>query len=81
LPEGKNSKSYTVTITRDKIRLEDRAAKSEVKTVNGKKIGVIEIPGFYVGLTDDTKKEIAKLNADKVDGIVIDLRNNGGGVL
>ncbi|HIF9071741.1 carboxy terminal-processing peptidase [Photobacterium damselae] len=81
LPEGKNSKSYTVTITRDKIRLEDRAAKSEVKTVNGKKIGVIEIPGFYVGLTEDTKKEIAKLNADKVDGIVIDLRNNGGGAL
>lgn len=81
LPEGKNSKSYTVTIVRDKIRLEDRAVKSEVKTVEGKKIGVIEVPSFYVGLSEDTKKELAKLNKDKVDGIVIDLRNNGGGAL
>ncbi|MCG3887124.1 carboxy terminal-processing peptidase [Photobacterium leiognathi] len=81
LPEGKNSKSYTVTIVRDKIRLEDRAVKSEVKTVEGKKIGVIEVPSFYVGLSEDTKKELVKLNKDKVDGIVIDLRNNGGGAL
>ncbi|WP_061013537.1 carboxy terminal-processing peptidase [Photobacterium leiognathi] len=81
LPEGKNSKSYTVTIVRDKIRLEDRAVKSEVKTVEGKKIGVIEVPSFYVGLSEDTKKELVKLNKDKVDGIVIDLRNNGGGAV
>ncbi|WP_305405435.1 carboxy terminal-processing peptidase [Photobacterium leiognathi] len=81
LPEGKNSKSYTVTIVRDKIRLEDRAVKSDVKTVEGKKIGVIEVPSFYVGLSEDTKKELVKLNKDKVDGIVIDLRNNGGGAL
>ncbi|PSV31284.1 carboxy terminal-processing peptidase [Photobacterium sp. GB-27] len=81
LPEGKNSKSYTVTIVRDKIRLEDRAVKSEVKTVEGKKIGVIEVPSFYVGLSEDTKKELVKLNEQKVDGVVIDLRNNGGGAL
>lgn len=81
LPEGKNSKSYTVTIVRDKIRLEDRAVKSEVKTFEGKKIGVIEVPSFYVGLSEDTKKELAKLNDQKVDGVVIDLRNNGGGAL
>ncbi|MCG3863428.1 MULTISPECIES: carboxy terminal-processing peptidase [unclassified Photobacterium] len=81
LPEGKNSKSYTVTIVRDKIRLEDRAVKSEVKTVEGKKIGVIEVPSFYVGLSEDTKKELVKLNDQKVDGVVIDLRNNGGGAL
>lgn len=81
LPEGKNSKSYTVTIIRDKIRLEDRAVKSEVKTFEGKKIGVIEVPSFYVGLSEDTKKELVKLNDQKVDGVVIDLRNNGGGAL
>ncbi|GAL03546.1 tail-specific protease precursor [Photobacterium aphoticum] len=39
LPEGNNAKSYDVTIVRDKIRLEDRAAKSEVKMSQGKKIG------------------------------------------
>lgn len=81
LPEGANSKSYVVTLTRDKIRLEDRAAKSEVKLLQGKKIGVLEIPSFYVGLTDDTKKELTKLNKENVEGIVIDLRNNGGGAL
>ena len=81
LPEGKNSKSYTVTIVRDKIRLEDRAVKSEVKTFEGKKIGVIEVPSFYVGLSEDTKKVLVKLNDQKVDGVVIDLRNKGGGAL
>jgi carboxyl-terminal processing protease len=81
LPEGNNAKSYDVTIVRDKIRLEDRAVKSEVKIVGGKKIGVIEVPSFYVGLAEDTKKEIAKLNESQVDGVVIDLRNNGGGAL
>lgn len=81
LPEGNNAKSYDVTIVRDKIRLEDRAAKSEVKMSQGKKIGVIEIPSFYVGLSEDTKKELAKLNDQQVDGVVIDLRNNGGGAL
>lgn len=81
LPEGQNAKSYSVSITRDKIRLEDRAVKSSVQFSQGKKVGVIEIPSFYVGLSEDTKKEIAKLNDQQVDGIVIDLRNNGGGAL
>ncbi|KLV03781.1 carboxy-terminal protease [Photobacterium aquae] len=81
LPEGNNAKSYDVTIVRDKIRLEDRAAKSEVETADGKKIGVIEIPSFYVGLSEDVKKELAKLNNSQVDAVVIDLRNNGGGAL
>ncbi|PSW14813.1 carboxy terminal-processing peptidase [Photobacterium sanctipauli] len=81
LPEGNNKKSYDVTIVRDKIRLEDRAVKSEVKASQGKKIGVIEIPSFYVGLSEDTKKELASLNDQQVDGVVIDLRNNGGGAL
>ncbi|UXH99881.1 carboxy terminal-processing peptidase [Photobacterium sp. TY1-4] len=81
LPEGSSTKSYDVTIVRDKIRLEDRAVKSEVKFSQGRKIGVIEIPSFYVGLSEDTKKELAKLNEQQVDGIVIDLRNNGGGAL
>ncbi len=80
-PEGVNTKNYIITLTRDKIRLEDRAAKSEVKNLQGKKIGVLEIPSFYVGLTEDTKKELVKLNKENVHGIVIDLRNNGGGAL
>ncbi|MGC9462294.1 S41 family peptidase, partial [Vibrio genomosp. F10] len=81
LPEGKDAKSHVVTIVRDTIRLEDRAVKSEVIEKDGKKIGVLEVPSFYVGLSKDTDKLISELVADGVDGIIVDLRNNGGGAL
>ena len=81
LPEGKDAKSHNVTIVRDKVRLEDRAVKSEVVEKDGKKIGVLEVPSFYVGLARDTDKLLAELKEKKVDGIIVDLRNNGGGAL
>ncbi len=81
LPDGKDAKRHVVTIVRDKIRLEDRAVKSQVIEKDGKKIGVLEVPSFYVGLSQDTDKLITQLKADKVDGIIVDLRNNGGGAL
>ncbi|OGO81671.1 MAG: C-terminal processing peptidase, partial [Chromatiales bacterium RIFOXYA1_FULL_46_5] len=74
-----------ISIVRDKIRLEDRAAKAEVLEPKlsplGKKIGVINIPSFYNNLTEDVKKEIASLKQQNVDGIIVDLRGNGGGSL
>ncbi|WP_100752336.1 carboxy terminal-processing peptidase [Vibrio salilacus] len=81
LPEGKDAKTEVITIVRDKIRLEDRAVKSEVIEKDGKKIGVLEVPSFYVGLAKDTDKLITELKAQGVDGIIVDLRNNGGGAL
>lgn len=81
LPEGKSAKSHNVTIVRDKIRLEDRAVKSEVIEKEGKKIGVLEVPSFYVGLSKDTDKLIKELQEQSIDGIIVDLRNNGGGAL
>ncbi|RXJ74293.1 carboxy terminal-processing peptidase [Veronia nyctiphanis] len=81
LPDGSNAKSFKVTIVRDKIRLEDRAVKSEVIEKDGEKIGLLTVPSFYVGLTEDSKKEIQSLNEQDVKGIIIDLRNNGGGAL
>jgi len=89
-----------VTIVRDKVKLENKAAKSEVyfedggliqsdaedsvKTEikgHGKRLGVITIPSFYNNLSRDVKKEIAKLKEQEVQGIIIDLRGNGGGSL
>lgn len=96
-----------VTIVRDKIKLENKAAKSEVyyegfgiekleKTDQdndlaqaekaepkdrGKKLGIITIPSFYNDLSRDVKKEIAKLKEQDVQGIIVDLRGNGGGSL
>ncbi|RJX72830.1 carboxy terminal-processing peptidase [Vibrio sinensis] len=81
LPEGKDTKSEVITLVRDKIRLEDRAVKSEIFEKDGKKIGVLEVPSFYVGLSKDTDKLIKELKKDGVDGIIVDLRNNGGGAL
>lgn len=72
-------------LIRDKIRLEDRAVKSELVQAKGhkldSKIGVVDIPSFYHNLSEDVKAEIAKLKEQNVDGIIIDLRGNGGGSL
>jgi carboxyl-terminal processing protease len=75
-----------VSIVRDIIKLEDRAAKSEVYPENSalpdsKKLGVITIPSFYNNLSKDVKKEIAKLKEQQVEAIIVDLRGNGGGSL
>jgi carboxyl-terminal processing protease len=75
-----------VTIVRDKIVLEDRAAKSEVYfetkgDEKSKKLGIITIPSFYNNLSRDVNKELDKLKAEQVAGIIIDLRGNGGGSL
>lgn len=81
VPEGKNAKSHVVTIVRDTIRLEDRAVKSKIIDKEGKKIGVLEVPSFYVGLSKDTDNLLTELKQKNVDGIIVDLRNNGGGAL
>ena len=97
---GLDSKPTRVVLVRDKIRLEDQAAKSEIIIVPAgdgaavKRIGVIKLPGFYqdfegrrlkkddyASATRDVAKLLVKLRADKVDGVVLDLRNNGGGSL
>jgi len=75
-----------VMLTRDKIKLEDRAAKSEVYTPKDgpnkdQKLGVISIPSFYNNLHKDVIKEIDSLNDQGVRGIIVDLRGNGGGSL
>ncbi|MGB1261381.1 MAG: carboxy terminal-processing peptidase [Cognaticolwellia sp.] len=81
-----DSSIKVVSIVRDTIKLEDRAAKSDVyleKTddENAKKLGVITIPSFYNHLSRDVKREIAKLKEQNVSGIIVDLRGNGGGSL
>jgi len=74
-------KSHIVIITREQIHLEDREAKSSVEVIDGQKVGVITIPSFYMKLSEDVDKELAELAKQNVKGIIIDLRNNGGGAL
>jgi len=77
-----------IILLRGKVDLEDTFAKSAI--INGdKKIGYIYLPEFYLNFNDasghkcseDVANEIKKLKAENVDGIIMDLRNNGGGSL
>ncbi len=80
--EGATAKTFNVELTRDKIRLQDKEAKSKVYTsYDGRKIGVITISSFYTDLSLNVKRELSKLESENVDGIIVDLRNNGGGLL
>lgn len=78
---AKGGKSKIVILERDKIRLEDSAAKLTMDKVDGKNIAVIKIPSFYIDLTKDVRKLVKELKDKKADGLIIDLRENGGGSL
>lgn len=80
---GTNAKKVLeLAITRDKVKLEDKAAKSEViKDASGQDIGVIDIPSFYHNLHVDVRKLLNELNEKQVKGVIVDLRGNGGGSL
>ncbi len=100
LPAGASPGAETkeVSLVRDKIKLDEARAKSEVVqyTENGTDytIGVITVPDFYLdpdgyekggddytSTTNDVKRLMKELESQKVDGIMLDLRNNGGGAL
>ncbi len=99
IPAGSdlNAKPKEVKLVRDKVKLEDQAAKSNLLEIenNGQKfkIGVINIPKFYSDFeaqrngeegkstTKDVRRLISELETKKIDGLIIDLRNDGGGSL
>lgn len=95
---GVSGPPIEITLTRDKIKLEDQQAQKS--TINYKKdgkdlkLGVITLPSFYMDFeayqkgdpnytstTRDVKRLIKELEKDGINGLVLDLRNNGGGSL
>ncbi|MEQ4910791.1 carboxy terminal-processing peptidase [Proteus terrae] len=81
ISDEKGAKPRTITLIREQIRLEDRAVKLTEKVINGDKVAILDIPSFYVGLTNDVKTQLQKVAKDNVSSLVIDLRGNGGGAL
>ena len=79
----------TVTLIRDEIIQDETFARSAVINTPKGKLGFIYLPEFYADFdnpkgarcSEDVRKEIIKLKDQKVDGIIMDLRNNGGGSL
>jgi len=78
-----------ITIVRDVVELEETFVKSSIAIKDGKKYGVINLPKFYIDFENpngrnsgsDMEKEIEALKKENIDGLLIDLRNNGGGSL
>ena len=85
-----------IVLIRDRVQLEEQSAKSQIIEAgkNGEKIGIITIPTFYSDFTAkqagdpnyrsttrDVKKLLEELRNQDVQGVIVDLRNNGGGSL
>ncbi|WP_079436596.1 carboxy terminal-processing peptidase [Zoogloea sp. LCSB751] len=95
---GPDGRHKTITLVRDKIKLEEQAARKSVSRVevNGKsqRIGVITLPAFYEDFegrrrgdkdyrsaSRDVARLIGELKKERVEGLILDLRDNGGGSL
>ena len=92
--DSSSDSTKLVTLKREEIKLEDRAAKSEIININNNKIGIIDLPSFYIDFNEyqnrvkdyrsssnDVKKILNDFNASNVDAVILDLRNNGCGAL
>lgn len=92
LRQGTETERFTVRLLRDKINLEEQAAKLEFKTLerDGRKLllAVIDLPSFYGDKEPDARQateDVARLldlvKREKADGLLLDLSRNGGGLL
>jgi carboxyl-terminal processing protease len=81
LPKGGHGKPYQVILTRERIRLEDQAAKATIRSFEPHKLGILTLPSFYIGLAEEVKNQLLAFEKQEVAAVLIDLRGNGGGSL
>ena len=78
-----------ISIIRDIVELQETFVKSSIVEKNGRKYGIINLPKFYIDFNDldrrdaakDMEKEIERLKTENIYGLIVDLRDNGGGSL
>ncbi len=79
----------TISIIRDVIEIDETFAKTSVVEKGKRKFGIINLPKFYIDFSEqnfrnsatDMAKEVQRMKQENVEGLLIDLRNNGGGSL
>jgi len=92
-----SSARKTITLVRDEIKLEDQEAKARILDLPGEggrtlRLGIIDLPSFYSGVqggkgdeekscTTDVARLVRKLKRENIQGLILDLRHNGGGSL
>ena len=89
--QKKDGTVVDITIERDVVNIEDSRAKAAIMGIPGvaEEVGFIHLPKFYssfegpngVSCAADVAKEIEKLKTNNINGLILDLRNNGGGSL
>lgn len=92
--QGGKGPSKIIQIVRDEVTLEEQSAQKSIVRRDGRKIGLITVPAFYLDFegqkqnrpdykstSRDVRKIIEELKLEGVQGIILDLRNNGGGAL
>jgi carboxyl-terminal processing protease len=90
---GAPGETTLITIVRDKVELKDEQASAEIIEMKSKdgeatRVGVITLPSFYADFDEgkvrcsvDIERLVERLKTEKIDGLLLDLRNNGGGAL
>ena len=89
-----DAKLSEITLVRERINIEDQAATKKLITLNDQKVGVIQLPTFYLDFeargagnanarsaTADVARLLGELKAEGAESILVDLRGNGGGSL
>jgi len=88
LVEHDDGEREEITIVRELVTLEDTAATHHVEEIRGRKLGVVKLPSFYVApdgsprrASADVRRALRELREQGAEGLVLDLRGNGGGSL
>ncbi len=77
--ESRDGHQREVTVTRREVEIPQVTGR--IETVAGKKVGYVRLAGFFPGAHAELRKEVERLYAQGAQGLILDLRGNGGGLL